>query len=271
MTQRELNVRLMMPGLLAGLLMATLGSPARAQGNESFKIIVHASNPVASLGKEQVSKLFLKKVTRWESGQKVAAVDLSESSALREHFSKTVLGKSVTAVKAYWQQEIYSGREVPPPEKASDSQVLAYVKANPNAIGYVSASTPVVDGVRVVQLSSLADGAVGAASASALNAGSSQLTIVAERPAVALPGSPQPRYPSMLRSAGIEGRVFAEFVIDTAGHADMTTFRALSSSNPLFTSAVRDAVARMRFAPMEVDGRVVRILARQEFAFSLRQ
>jgi hypothetical protein len=44
----------------------------------------------------------------------------------------------VSAVESYWQQAIFSGRSVPPLEKASDAEVLAFVRANPGAVGYVS-------------------------------------------------------------------------------------------------------------------------------------
>ncbi|MFN2397581.1 MAG: TonB family protein [Gemmatimonadaceae bacterium] len=260
----------------AALLMGASGQRAEAQVSEPFKIVVHASNPVHALKKEQVSKLFLKKVTEWDGGQTVAAVDLTENSALREHFSKSVIGKPVAAVKAYWQQQIFSGREVPPPEKPSDSQVLAYVRSNPNAIGYVSAATPLIEGVKVVQVTALPEAAGVAATSSSSrgrdsysNSGAAPFTIMSDRPAIALPGSPQPRYPQMLRSSGIEGRVIAEFMVDTTGRAEMSTFRALTSSHSLFTSAVRDAISRTRFASAEEDGKPIRLLARQEFTFEL--
>jgi protein TonB len=84
-----------------------------------------------------------------------------------------------------------------------------------------------------------------------------------------LPGSPSPIYPEALRSAGMEGRVVAEFVIDTMGRAELATFRAVESAHKLFTRAVRDALVRMRFAPAEAHGRLVRVLVRQDFVFEL--
>lgn len=88
--------------------------------------------------KEQASKLFLKKVTKWDNGHPVLPVDLGAASAVRETFSREVHGKTVTAIKSYWQQKIFSGRDVPPPEKQSDAEVLAYAQANVDAIGYIS-------------------------------------------------------------------------------------------------------------------------------------
>lgn len=131
------------------ILFALCGSVVQAQG---YKIIINESNPVTSLTKAKASKLFLKKVTKWDDGNKVLPVDLAESKTARKNFTKDVHGKSIAAIKAYWQKQIFSGRAVPPPEKANDAEVLAYVKANSDAIGYVSSSAS-TGGVKVVEIS----------------------------------------------------------------------------------------------------------------------
>ena len=70
--------------------------------------------------------------------------------------------------------------------------------------------------------------------------------------------SPTPPYPETLRSAGIEGEVEAQFVVDTNGKAESGSFKVMSSTNPLFTESVRATLPRMRFLPAEVGGRRVR-------------
>jgi hypothetical protein len=136
---------------LALLVLATAGTRSlEARGPASYVIVVSAANPTTSLSRDQASKLFLKKVPTWQNGRDVVPVDLPEGSAVREAFTKDVLRKSVTAVKSYWQQQIFSGRGVPPTEKATDDAVLAYLRANPNAIGYVAANTPLGSGAKVV-------------------------------------------------------------------------------------------------------------------------
>jgi ABC-type phosphate transport system substrate-binding protein len=137
-----------------GFLLLLLSGPAGARSQElDFKVIVHPSNPIASMTSEQVSKLFLKKVTRWDHGVQVLPVDLAGSSPLRARFSQEIHGRPVSKVKAYWQQQIFSGREVLPPQKASDREVIAYVEANPGAIGYVGETTP-LGNVRVIKIQS---------------------------------------------------------------------------------------------------------------------
>ena len=92
-----------------------------------------------------------------------------------------------------------------------------------------------------------------------------------ERPVAVLPGTPGPSYPEMLRSAGIEGQVLAQFVVDSTGRVDLSTFSVLDSQHPLFVAAVRSALARMRFLPAEARGARVAQLVQQSFHFTVRR
>jgi protein TonB len=92
-----------------------------------------------------------------------------------------------------------------------------------------------------------------------------------EKPVVPAPGTAGPSYPDMLRSAGIEGTVLAQFVVDTVGRADMSTFKVLKSDNDLFSTSVKNYLGRARFLPAEVGGRKVKQLVQQPFQFSLNR
>jgi periplasmic protein TonB len=84
-----------------------------------------------------------------------------------------------------------------------------------------------------------------------------------------IPGSAAPRYPEVLRSSGVEGRVVAEFVVDELGRAEEGSVRFVRSDNQLFEDAVRVALRRMRFIPAEVGGVKVRQLVQMPFVFTL--
>ena len=133
------------------LLGALVGANGTAQAAESFQLIVNSGNPVASMDAKDVAKLFIKRVSAWDDGVSADPVDQAPDSAVREAFSETVHGRSVTAVKSYWQKQIFSGRGVPPPELSSDAAVVDFVKKNRGAIGYVSAGAD-VSGVKVITL-----------------------------------------------------------------------------------------------------------------------
>jgi periplasmic protein TonB len=81
----------------------------------------------------------------------------------------------------------------------------------------------------------------------------------------------EPRYPPVLRDAGIEGHVLAEFVVDTLGRAELATLRFPELSNALFGDAVREAITRYRFTPGEMAGRKVRTRVAVPFEFRLRR
>ena len=90
-----------------------------------------------------------------------------------------------------------------------------------------------------------------------------------EKPVVPAPGSTSPRYPDMLRQAGVEGEVLAQFVVDTTGKAEPNSLKILKSSHDLFIQSVKNALPQMKFIPAEVGGRKVKQLVQQPFSFSI--
>jgi protein TonB len=90
-----------------------------------------------------------------------------------------------------------------------------------------------------------------------------------EKQVAPAPGNPSPRYPDMLRSANVEGEVLAQFVVDTTGRADMSTFKVLKETHALFTQAVKTALPQMRFYAAEVGGKKVKQLVQMPFQFNL--
>jgi ABC-type phosphate transport system substrate-binding protein len=137
----------------AALLVLSAARPIRAQSDYSFVVVVNTANPTSALPRSAVAQLFLKRAA-WADGQRALPVDQPEESRTRRDFTQLVHRKSVMAIRSYWQQQIFSGREVPPPEKKSDQEVLQFVRTNPNAIGYVSASADLGDGVKILNLTS---------------------------------------------------------------------------------------------------------------------
>ncbi|MBK8645464.1 MAG: energy transducer TonB [Gemmatimonadetes bacterium] len=90
-----------------------------------------------------------------------------------------------------------------------------------------------------------------------------------EKPVQALPGGSSPRYPDILRQAGVEGEVLAQFVVDTTGRPEMNSYKVLKTTHELFGNAVKQALPGMRFIPAEVGGRKVRQLVQQPFSFAI--
>jgi ABC-type phosphate transport system substrate-binding protein len=130
----------LLPSLVAVALCA-LGGGTRATPAPGFRVIVNAANPTVNVERRFLADLFLKKITRWPSGDGARPVDERDESPARQRFSEEVLERSVASVKNYWAQQVFSGRNVPPPELDSDDDVVRFVLKNAGAVGYVSAGT----------------------------------------------------------------------------------------------------------------------------------
>lgn len=86
---------------------------------------------------------------------------------------------------------------------------------------------------------------------------------------IRVPDSAAPAFPSTMLTQNIEGAVSAQFIVDTLGHVDTTSFRVLDSTHPDFAAAVRVALPGMRFRPAIAASRKVRQLVQQMFSFKI--
>jgi ABC-type phosphate transport system substrate-binding protein len=112
-----------------------------APPESGYRVIVAASNPMTSVKRDDLARIFLKKLTRGKDGQELLPVDQSARAPVRAAFSEGVLVKEgldkISAVENYWRQQIYTGRGTPPAVKTSDDEVRKFVAATPGAIGYI--------------------------------------------------------------------------------------------------------------------------------------
>ncbi|MEM9555170.1 MAG: hypothetical protein AAGC60_13020 [Acidobacteriota bacterium] len=143
--------------LVVSLVAALVGAvlilgPSAFGQSPGYRVIVNSSNPADQISKDLLSSYLLKKKSRWDHGITVEPADLDSQSQTRVALSEDVHGRSVASIKNYWQRQIFSGRNVPPPEVSSDSEMVAFVSSNPGGIGYVSASASLsgVKSIRVV-------------------------------------------------------------------------------------------------------------------------
>jgi ABC-type phosphate transport system substrate-binding protein len=122
------------------LVAAAVGATA---ANAEVVVVVHPSNPAASMSSDQVADVFLGKSTA------LSPVDQPESSAVRGEFYQKITGKDAAQVKAIWTRLIFTGKATPPKEAATSADVKKAVAADPKAVGYVEKSA-VDSSVKVV-------------------------------------------------------------------------------------------------------------------------
>lgn len=86
---------------------------------------------------------------------------------------------------------------------------------------------------------------------------------------VAVISIPQPRYPPVLQSAGIAGRVEMQYVVDTTGHAEPSSFKVLKTTHPAFVGPAKEAILKGVFKPAKFRGQPVRQLVQQAISFKV--
>lgn len=132
---------------LKRLLLGTIVTlPLSAQ---ELVVIVNPSNQTTELTHRQLVNLYMGRTQNYPDGKLALPVDQAPDSAARETFYKTLVGKSVAEVNAYWARLLFTGRASPPRSLADSETVLQVVRENRNAIGYID-SKYVDDTVKVV-------------------------------------------------------------------------------------------------------------------------
>ncbi|MCH9649057.1 MAG: hypothetical protein K0U98_12535 [Deltaproteobacteria bacterium] len=131
MKKRSLLLLLLAPALALAV------STTPAQDEYSFRVIAHPEVRVDWISKSDASDYFLKKTPRWTDGADIKPIDLNVQE-VRNEFSTAIHDRSRSAIKKYWQRQIFTGRGTPPPEKDSEREIVEFVSSTPGAIGYVS-------------------------------------------------------------------------------------------------------------------------------------
>ena len=131
-------------------VLAVCAAPLLAQQDVSYRLVVHATNPVARLTREQASQIFLRKVALWDNRKPVLPVNQPADSPVRRAFTKQVHRRTIASVQTFWQQQTFAGRGVAPPERTTDAEVLNYIRQFPNGIGYVNADANLGSDIKVL-------------------------------------------------------------------------------------------------------------------------
>ena len=230
-----------------------------AFAQDGYRVVVNPNNPVSSLSRTQVSKLFLDKGT-WDDGGVASPVDLLPSSPLREGFSHDVLGLPIAAAVDRMRDAAKATGSNPPPALATDREVLAYVRLKPGAIGYVSLAAD-TSGVKVVAVNGKTEHVIAAAEAAPAPLAVGGRVAVPQRMVTA-----QPVYPAFAKTARVQGVVEVSIVIDSKGNVTKTQ---VVKSIPQLDRAAIDAVRQWKYAPTLVDGAAVPVTMIVQVAFTM--
>jgi len=93
--------------------------------------------------------------------------------------------------------------------------------------------------------------------------------VVEEPPA--LLSHPAPRYPEVLRQAGIEGDVMVEAVLDTLGHVEPGSLRVVRGAHALLDAEAVTVVSGSLYRPGRMGAHAVRVRIQVPVRFALRR
>ncbi|HKV73809.1 MAG TPA: energy transducer TonB [Gemmatimonadales bacterium] len=78
---------------------------------------------------------------------------------------------------------------------------------------------------------------------------------------------PELRYPPAMKSAGISAVVQTEFIIDTTGHVEPSSFKVLNTPPAAFIEPARETITKAVYKPGKMRGVPQRTLVRQSVSF----
>ncbi|PLX51179.1 MAG: hypothetical protein C0613_00820 [Desulfobulbaceae bacterium] len=137
-------------GLLVLLgLMAAAGTQAAA--GDSFVLVANHNNQVESLSRKDVALIFLSRKRSWSSGKNIAVV-INENPKIYSDFTYDILKRSPRQYLFFRKKMLFRGQGMPPPSVQTDQEVINFITAHCNGLGYVSpqALTPEVRAIPIV-------------------------------------------------------------------------------------------------------------------------
>jgi ABC-type phosphate transport system substrate-binding protein len=128
----KLTITLAQRGVLWAVMLFT-AAPALA-----FADVYVIVNPGLKLTADDIKNIYTGEKELAESTK----IRPQDNSAAREEFLKKVLQLDVAKYESLWTKKSFRDGINPPTVRASDAEVIAFVKSNPGAIGYVTTAPP---------------------------------------------------------------------------------------------------------------------------------
>ena len=113
-------------------------------------VVVHPDNPITSLTKKDVKRLFLGRMHNFPNSDiKVESIDHAEGSADYDKFYSSIINMNKSKLKRYRAYYLFSGKGRLPTQIKTVSKVLEYIAKTKNAIAYIDRKN-ITDRVKVV-------------------------------------------------------------------------------------------------------------------------
>jgi hypothetical protein len=100
-------------------------------------VVAHPKSGIDKLSREEVTNIYLGRYRRLSSGLTAEPLDLQGEAESKAQFYRSLVGKSLAEINAYWARLVFSGKTRPPQVAASVEEALQYVLNHPGALAYV--------------------------------------------------------------------------------------------------------------------------------------
>lgn len=130
------------------LLILFIGS---VQAEELLVVVVNKANPVGELSRSELIDLFMGKYVAFPNDVKAIPVELDGDHKIKVEFYQNLVGMPLSRVNAYWSRLRFTGRKRAAVFKENENDLIAFIIANKQAIGYVPQSL-VTEDLKVVYI-----------------------------------------------------------------------------------------------------------------------
>jgi ABC-type phosphate transport system substrate-binding protein len=132
------------------LLLSTLFMTS-VQAAAPIAVVVNKANPISELSRSELIDLFMGKYVAFPNDVKAIPVELNGDHKIKVEFYQNLVGMPLSRVNAYWSRLRFTGRKRSAVFKPNENDLIAFIIANEQAIGYVSHSL-ITDDLKVVYI-----------------------------------------------------------------------------------------------------------------------
>jgi hypothetical protein len=129
--------------------LLAVATAASGQAHADFYVVVQAANSQGALTQKEAVNLFMGRNRSFANGDFALVFDLPRDNAKRAEFYLALTGMSPAQVNSYWARLTFSGQNTPPQAVPDETSMIAVVKRDPTALGWLS-KEPVDKQLRVV-------------------------------------------------------------------------------------------------------------------------
>jgi len=105
-------------------------------------VIANGNNELGSLTRKQIADIYMGRITSLPNGSIPLPLDYQGDSEVRTRFYKSITGKNMAQINAYWARLSFTGQGNPPRRLSDKATILQVVKKNQGALGYVDTISP---------------------------------------------------------------------------------------------------------------------------------